>query len=81
MARFKVLRAIEHSLCLYLPEAAGAPERAKSAAHGGAIAVNASGAIELSDEEAAALNRGQVGPLGPPAEEPVKSAKSKAKKS
>ncbi len=77
MAKFKVLRPIEHSLRLYVP-AGVAAEKAKSAAHGGDIAVDASGTIELSEAEAALLTRGQVEPA-PPAEDQVKSEKSKPK--
>ncbi|HLW80048.1 MAG TPA: hypothetical protein VKU44_10670 [Terriglobia bacterium] len=60
MPKFKVLRPIEHSQRLYVPAAAVAPEKIKSAAHGGDIEVDATGEIELTDAEAAPLNRGQV---------------------
>lgn len=78
MAKFKVLRPIEHSLCLYVPAGAAAAEKAKSAAHGGDIAVDASGTIDLSEAEAALLTRGQVEPA-PPAEDQAKGEKSKPK--
>jgi hypothetical protein len=77
MAKFKVLRPIEHSLRLYVPAGAAA-EKTKSAAHGGEIAVDASGTIELSEAEAALLTRGQVEPA-PPAEDQAKGEKSKPK--
>lgn len=60
MARFKVLRPIEHSQRLYVVAGADASEKVKSVAHGGDIEVDATGEIELSDAEAAPLNRGQV---------------------
>lgn len=79
MTKFKVLRPIEHSLCLYLPAGTGAAEKAKSAAHGGDIPVDASGTIELSDAEATVLTRGQVEPISPAAEEPAKGRNIKGK--
>lgn len=79
MPRFKVLRPIEHSLCLYLPADAAVPEKAKSAAHGGDIPVDASGTIDLSDAEATVLTRGQVEPISPAAEEPAKGRNVKGK--
>ena len=60
MPKFKVLRPIEHSLRLYVPEGEDAPEKVRSAASGAEIPVDASGAIELSEEEAAPLKQGQV---------------------
>ena len=80
MPKFRVLRPIEHDLKLYLPADTQSPEKVKSAAHGGDIPVNASGTIELSDEEAALLTRGQVSPIDAPAGEPVKGQRSKIKK-
>ncbi len=81
MPKFRVLRPIEHDLKLYLPADTETPEKAKSAAHGGDIPVNASGTIELSKEEAAQLTHGQVSPIDPAGGEPVKGPKSKVKKS
>ena len=60
MAKFKVLRQIEHSLRLYLPAGTATTGKAKSAAHGGDIDVDATGEIELSEAEAVIFNRGQV---------------------
>ncbi|HEV2492159.1 MAG TPA: hypothetical protein VG204_03710 [Terriglobia bacterium] len=79
MPKFKVLRPIEHSLCLYLPAGGAAPEKSKSAAHGGDIPVNASGTIELTDEAAAVLTRGQVERIEPPAGEQAKGRNIKSK--
>ena len=63
MPKFKVLRQIEHSLRLYLPAGTPTTGKAKSVAHGGDIDVDATGEIELSESEAAALNRGQIEPI------------------
>jgi hypothetical protein len=79
MPKFKVLRPIEHSLCLYLPAGVAASEKSKSAAHGGDIPVNASGTIELSEDDAAALTRGQVERIEPPEEGQGKSRNAKSK--
>ncbi len=66
MPKFKVLRPIEHSLRLYVPEGEDAPEKVRSAASGAEIPVDASGSIDLSEEEAAPLKLGQVQPVGEP---------------
>lgn len=63
MPKYKVLRAIEHNLKLYLPELADAVATTKSAGNGSDIPVDASGSIELSEPEAAALIEGQI-PVG-----------------
>ncbi len=60
MPKYKVLRAIEHNLKLYLPELPDAVATAKSAGNGSDIPVDASGSIELSESEAAAFIEGQV---------------------
>ena len=71
MPKYKVLRPIEHSLKLYLPEMPDALTTVKSSGNGGDIPVDATGAIELSEKEAGALDLGQVEPLTetPPLEE------------
>ncbi len=63
MPKYKVLRPIEHNQKLYLPEMPDALPTVKSAGHGGDIAVDASGIIELSEQESAALVDGQIIPL------------------
>ncbi len=63
MPTYKVLRAIEHNQKLYLPEVPDALPTTRSAGHGGEIPVDASGVIELSEREAAALEMGQIEPL------------------
>ncbi len=60
MPKYRVLRPIEHNQKLYLPEMADALPTAKSAGHGGDIPADASGVIELSEKEAAALTDGQI---------------------
>jgi hypothetical protein len=54
MAKYKILRPVEHNRKLYVP--ATAP----SAADGTEIEVDASGSIELSDAEASQLTLGQI---------------------
>ena len=63
MAKYKVLRPIEHDQKLYLPEMPDALPTVKSAGHGGDIPVDASGIIELSEPESAALVDGQIIPV------------------
>lgn len=63
MAKLKVLRAIEYNGKLYLPEAGDAPKLARSAGNGGDIPVDASGGIDLTEEQAAELTLGQTAPL------------------
>jgi len=71
MPKYKVLRPIEHNQKLYLPEMPDALTTVKSSGSGGDIPVDATGAIELSEKEASALDLGQVGPITetPPLEE------------
>lgn len=64
MPTYKVLRPIEHNNQIYLPaQAAGTPPRLPSSGHGKEVATNTSGVIELTEEEAVALDpvtHGQV---------------------
>ena len=57
MARYKVLRQLEHNRKLYVPATA------HSAADGSLIEVDASGTVELREEEAAQLTHGQIQPF------------------
>jgi hypothetical protein len=57
MARYGVLRPIEHNLKLYIPAIA------TSAANGNEIPVDASGWIELSEQEASRFVHGQIQPM------------------
>lgn len=63
MAKFRVLRPIEYSGKVYLPEAAGDTSISKSAGNGRDIPVDASGVIELSESQAAKLTFGQIEPI------------------
>jgi hypothetical protein len=63
MAKYKVLRPIEHSFKLYLPEAGAVPEGVRSFGNGGEILVDRSGVIELSEAEAAQMSEGQIEPM------------------
>jgi hypothetical protein len=75
MAKYKIIRPIEHNRKLYVP--ATAP----SAADGTEIEVDASGLIELSDQEASQLTQGQVQPFPEtpaPREDPGKSSSKKS---
>ncbi len=63
MAKYKVLRPIEHHSKLYLPANWPRPPKVISAGHGGEIPVDTGGIIELSPEENAGMTLGQVEPL------------------
>jgi hypothetical protein len=76
MAKFKVLRPIELGGTLYLPETETAAAKAKSCGNGADIPVDASGVIELTDEQAAEMRDGQIQAL-PQAKSKVESPKSK----
>lgn len=69
MAKFKVLRPIEHNRVLHLParapsgagrDAGSSTEKALSGADGKDIPIDSSGLIDLTSEEAAALTAGQI---------------------
>jgi len=62
MAKYKVLRPIEHNNKLYLPAGEAITGTAKSASHGGDISVDSSGTIELTAQEAARFTNGQLAP-------------------
>lgn len=68
MAKFVVLRPVEHNQVLYVPQGSTEAATARSAGHGGEIPVEASGRIEL-DAAAAELLTGQIAPLRDPAAE------------
>jgi hypothetical protein len=83
MARYRVVRPIEHNQKLYVPATA------VSAGSGAEIVVDASGFVELSDQEAAQLTQGQPasqgsaqtigGSSGSPGTATVSSKKSSSK--
>ncbi len=73
MPKYQVLRPIEHNQVLYLPRVDDAPgstsltapsesrgATVKSVSHGRDIPVNPSGVIELTEQEAAPFDMGQV---------------------
>ncbi len=60
MAKYKVLRPIELSGTLYLPEGAIAPKKPRSAGNGAQIKVDTTGIIELTAVEAAEMTAGQI---------------------
>jgi hypothetical protein len=72
MAKYKIIRPVEHNRKLYVP--ATTP----SAADGTEIEVDASSSIELSDQEASQFTQGQIQPFpGAPGEGAGKSASKK----
>ena len=77
MAKFAVLRPIEHDQVHYAPKGGMGKAKTKSAGHGGEISVDASGTIELDATAAEAFTSRQVAPLANPSAEapPVKRAK------
>jgi hypothetical protein len=60
MAKYNVLRPVEHNEKLYLPKQSQAPGSAKSAGNGHDVAVDSSGTIDLDDSAARALINGQI---------------------
>ncbi len=63
MAKYEVLRPIEHNGKLYLPKVDDALPTATSSSHGGEVPIDAGGFIELSEKEAALLDLGQIKPI------------------
>lgn len=63
MAKFTVLRPIEHNQVLYMPHGATGIVKAKSGGNGGDIPVDASGAIELDAAVAEAFTGSQIAPV------------------
>jgi hypothetical protein len=79
MPKFQVLTPIEKNNVLYVPKAVQAPKQLPSGGHGKPIPVDASGEIELTEEEAALLIHGQVAMFeGKP--DPIGGAEIRAKK-
>ena len=86
MPKYQVLQPIEKQNVLYVPSGTVGQKEAPSGGHGKSIPVNASGEIELTEQEASVLIHGQV-PLvdGKPdhiggAEAREKNAREDAKK-
>ncbi len=60
MPKFQVLQPIEKNNVMYVPIASSGPKQLPSACHGKLIPVDASGEIELTEDEASILVYGQV---------------------
>ena len=79
MPKYQVLQPIEKNNVMYVPAGAGGAKLLPSACHGKLIAVDASGEIELTAEEASMLIYGQV-PLFQGKPDPMGGAEARAKK-
>jgi hypothetical protein len=79
MPKYEVLQAIEKNNVVFVPRGAGTTKLVASACHGKLIPVDASGEIELTEEEANVLVHGQV-PLFQNKPDPIGGAKARAKK-
>jgi hypothetical protein len=78
MPEYLVLQPIEKNNVVYVPKDAVTAKSLPSACHGKLIPVNASGAIELTEEEAHLLINGQV-PLFHGKPDPVGGAEAREK--
>lgn len=63
MPKYTVFRPIEHNNRLYLPEGTQAPEVTASASHGRSVEIDTSGVVELTEEQATAMDLDQVAPI------------------
>jgi type IV secretory pathway VirB10-like protein len=79
MPKYQVLQPIEKASVLYVAKGAAVAKSMPSACHGKLIPVDASGEIELSEEEASILIYGQV-PLIQGKPDPVGGAEAREKK-
>jgi len=79
MAKYQVLQPIEKDNVIYIAKSAGAVKSLPSACHGKLIPVDASGEIELTEEEASLLIHGQV-PLFQGQPDPMGGAEAREKK-
>jgi hypothetical protein len=77
MAKYKVVRPIEHNNKLYLPAGGATTGTAKSASHGGDIPVDNSGIIDLTEQEAEKFKNGQVEPVARGGSPPTKGGTGK----
>jgi hypothetical protein len=78
MPEYQVLQPIEKNNVMYVPKGAVAVKLSPSACHGKLIPVNASGQIELTEEEASILTTGQV-PLFQGKPDPIGGAEAREK--
>lgn len=79
MPKYQVLQPIEKNNVMFVPRGAEVAKSVPSACHGKLIPVNASGEIELTEEEAAVLVYGQV-PLFQGKPEAIGGADAREKK-
>lgn len=80
MPKYQVLQAIEKSSVMFVPKGGdGAIKLTPSACHGKLIPVDASGEIELTEEEASILIHGQV-PLFQGKPDPIGGAEARERK-
>jgi len=79
MPRYEVLQPIEKNNVIYVAKGVGAPKLSPSGCHGKLIPVDASGEIELTEEEAGTLTCGQV-PLFQGKPDPIGGAEVREKK-
>ena len=79
MPKYQVLQPIEKNNVLYVSKGAAGAKLLPSACHGKLIPVNASGEIELSEEEASVLLYGQV-PLFQGKPDPIGGAEAREKR-
>ena len=79
MPKYEVLQPIERNNVVFVPKGTAAAKMTPSACHGKLIPVDASGEIELTEEEAAVLAHGQV-PLFHGRPDPVGGAEAREKK-
>lgn len=80
MPKYQVLQPIEKKNVLYVPSTVIGPKELPSGGHGKPIPVDASGEIELTEEEAGSLVYGQV-PLFEGKPDPIGGAEIREKRS
>ena len=79
MSKYQVLQPIEKNSVMYIATGAAAAKLVPSACHGKLIPVDASGGIELTEDEASILIYGQV-PLFQGRPDPIGGAEAREKK-
>ena len=79
MPKYQVLQPIEKNNVMFVPRGAEAAKSVPSACHGKLIPVDASGEIELTEEEDGILISGQV-PLFQGKPDPIGGAEAREKK-
>jgi hypothetical protein len=79
MSKYQVLQPIEKDNVIFVPKGTAATKLSPSACHGKLVAVDGSGEIELTEEEAGLLVHGQV-PLFQGKPDPIGGAEVREKK-